>query len=73
MVDMRRHLPRPEAFAALTNLSSTVITRLAYRPEESFADTLERVKTVMDEKKGARIGLNVFIKLDLVHRLPPAE
>ncbi len=73
MVDMRRYLQRPAAFDALTNLSSTVITRLTYRPEESFAETLERVKGLMDEKKGGDIGLNVFIKLDLTHRLFPSR
>ncbi len=69
MVDMRRYLGQLEAFNALTNLSSTVITRLEYRPEEDFEDTLNRVKSVMDEKKSSNIGLNAFIKLDLVYRL----
>ena len=48
-----------------------VITRLEYRPDEGFADTLGRVKAVMDEKKGGDIGLNAFIKLHLIYALLP--
>ena len=71
MVDMRRYLGKAGGFDALTNLSSTVITRLDYRPDEGFAETLARVKTVMDEKKGSDIGLNGFIKLALIYKLLP--
>jgi NRPS condensation-like uncharacterized protein len=71
MVDMRRYLGEAGGFGALANLSSTVITRLEYRPEESFADTLGRVKAVMDEKKEVDMGLNAFIKLDLIYKLFP--
>jgi NRPS condensation-like uncharacterized protein len=46
-----------------------VITRLEYRPEERFEGTLGRVKTIMDEKKGSDIGLNGFIKLNLLYRI----
>ena len=73
MVDMRRYLPQPGAFDALANLSSTVITRLTHRPDENFAETLDRVKAEMDEKKGGHMGLNLFIKLDLSHRLLPSR
>ena len=69
MVDMRRYLGETERFSALTNLSSTVITRIKHRPEEKFEDVLGRVKAVMDEKKGSNIGINAFIKLDLAYRL----
>lgn len=69
MVDMRRHLGEAERFTSLTNLSSMVGTELDYRPEEGFADTLVRVKGIMDEKKVGGIGLNAFVKLDLVFRL----
>jgi len=48
-----------------------VITRLEYRPDEGFADTLGRVKAAMDEKKDRDIGLNGFIKLHLVYTLLP--
>lgn len=68
-VDMRRHLGEAERFASLTNLSSMVGTQIAYVPEEGFAGTLGRVKTIMDEKKLGGIGLNAFVKLDLVFRL----
>jgi len=56
MVDMRRYLEGPVGFDALTNLSSTVITRLTYRPEEGVAETLKRVKAVIDEKKGVGVS-----------------
>ena len=71
MVDMRRYLGEAGGFGALANLSSTVITRLKYRPDEGFADTLGRVKAVMDAKKGGDIGLNAFIKLHLIYALLP--
>ena len=69
MVDMRRYLGAPKRFSALTNLSSTVITRIEHHPEDEFEDVLKRVKGLMDEKKGGNIGINAFIKLDLVYRL----
>ncbi len=69
MVDMRRYLADGDAFTALTNLSSTVVTRLRREPGEAFPGTLGRVKAAMDEKKGADIGLNAFVKLDLLYRL----
>ena len=69
MVDMRRYLGETGEFKSLTNLASTVITRLEYRPEERFEGTLGRVKAVMDEKKASNIGLNGFIKLNLIYRI----
>lgn len=73
MVDMRRYLASPRRFDALTNLSSTVITRLAYHPGEDFSHTLARVKTMMDSIKEGKIGLNGFTKLNLVHTLFPSR
>jgi NRPS condensation-like uncharacterized protein len=69
MVDMRRYLKKGGEFVSLTNLASTVITQLAYWPEERFEATLVRVKAIVDKKKGSNIGLNGFIKLDLMHRI----
>jgi len=69
MVDMRRYLIGVVEFVSLTNLASTVITQLEYRPEERFEGTLVRVKAFMDKKKESNIGLNGFIKLDLMHRI----
>jgi NRPS condensation-like uncharacterized protein len=69
MVDMRRYLLKSETCIALTNLTSTVITQLEYRPEQSFEDTLGKVKAIMDEKKSGDIGLNSFIKLNLIYRI----
>src|SRR5208283_5299310 len=67
MVDMRRHLGEAGERRSLTNLASMQITQLDYRPEERFESTLLRVKAVMDEKKGADIGLNGFIKLSMLY------
>jgi NRPS condensation-like uncharacterized protein len=69
MVDMRRYLANGDEFTVLTNLSSTAITRLKRQSEEAFAGTLSRVKTEMDAKKGGDIGLNAFVKLNLLYRL----
>ena len=44
MVDMRRYLKKGGEFVSLTNLASTVITQLAYWPEERFEATLVRVR-----------------------------
>ena len=71
MVDMRRYLRKRAGYGVPTNLSSTVITRLEYRPDESFADTLNRVKAIMDEKKDGDIGLNGFIKLHAIYGMLP--
>jgi NRPS condensation-like uncharacterized protein len=69
MVDMRRYLEKGGEFTSLTNLTSTVITQLEYSPEEHFENTLGRVKAIMDKKKGSNIGLNGFIKLNLMFRI----
>jgi NRPS condensation-like uncharacterized protein len=69
MVDMRRYLKETEEFTSLTNLTSMATIRLDYRPEESFEGALARVKALMDEKKRGDLGLDGFVKLDLVYRL----
>ncbi len=67
MVDMRRYLGETREVKSLTNLTSMQVTQLDYKPGERFEGTLGRVKAVMDEKKGADIGLNGFIKLSLLY------
>ena len=62
---MRRYLDRSEEFTSLTNLTSMVVTEFDYRPQERFEGALGRVKAILDAKKGAAIGLNGFVKLDL--------
>jgi NRPS condensation-like uncharacterized protein len=69
MVDMRRYLKEAGKFTSLTNLASTAITQLEYRPEERFKGTLARVKAIMDKKKRSNIGLNAFIKLHMMYRI----
>jgi len=69
MIDMRRYLDKPKNCTALTNLSSTVLTELEYKSAEHFEVTLRRVKAIMDKKKGSNLGLNGFIKLDILYRI----
>ena len=71
MVDMRRYGVAGADFTTLSNLSSTVTVGLNCRPNEEFADTLERIRTEMARKKISNIGLNAFVKLDLLFRLFP--
>jgi NRPS condensation-like uncharacterized protein len=68
MVDMRRYIQKTAEFGPLTNLSSTVNTELEFRLDEAFDDTLGRVKATMEEKKGSNLGLNTFVKLNLIYR-----
>jgi NRPS condensation-like uncharacterized protein len=69
MVDMRRYLDDGGEFTSLTNLASTAMTQLEYRPEEHFEGTLRRVKAMMDRKKARSIGLNGFIKINLIFQI----
>jgi NRPS condensation-like uncharacterized protein len=69
MVDMRRYLEKSEEFLYLTNLASTAATNLSNIPGEPFEGTLARVKAVMDKQKSSDIGLNGFLKLDLIFRV----
>jgi len=69
MVDMRRYIEKARKLKSLTNLSSTTSTQLEYRPDERFDETLYRVKSIMDRKKAANLGLNAFIKLDFIYRI----
>ena len=68
MVDMRRHIEKSRKLKSLTNLSSTVSTHLDLRPGEHFEETLHRVKSIMDLKKGANLGLNALIKVGFIYR-----
>ena len=68
MVDMRRHIEKSRKLKSLTNLSSTVSTHLDLRPGEHFEETLHRVKSIMDLKKGANLGVNAFIKVGFIYR-----
>lgn len=65
MVDMRRYLS-PGAGRPLTNLTSTVATRIAQARGESFEATMLKVKSRMDALKRGGIGLGGFAKLSLL-------
>ena len=68
MVDMRKYLENKN-FDSLSNLSSIVITRIAVKPSESFEDTLSKVNREMNMKKANQIGMNGFVKLNLICKL----
>jgi len=69
MVDMRRYLGGTVESPSLTNLSSMVSTKLSFRPDEPFDDTLARVKSEMDARKKSHPGLNACVKLALLFRI----
>ena len=59
-IDMRRYLPERER-GVVANLSSAVYPSLAEIPNESFQDTLERVKASMDRLKQQNPGLGALL------------
>jgi NRPS condensation-like uncharacterized protein len=68
MVDMRRYLTRND-FDALSNLSSTIITYVPVNASESFRETVLKISGEMKKKKSADIGMNGFVKLNLIFKL----
>ncbi|WP_414732752.1 hypothetical protein [Acetobacterium carbinolicum] len=70
MIDMRRYLA-DKGFQAVTNLSSTVAIRIAVVPGETFSQTLNKINTEMAAKKSGNLGLNTFLKLDLLFKFFP--
>lgn len=68
MVDMRRYLKNKE-FDTLSNLSSTIITQVPVSASESFSATVSNISGEMKRKKSTDIGLNGFVKLDLIFKL----
>lgn len=68
MVDMRRYL-KDKDFDALSNLSSTLIPHVPISASESFNETVSKISREMKKKKAADIGVNGFVKLNLVFKL----
>lgn len=68
MVDMRRYLKKKE-FDALNNLSSTIITHIQVSSSESFDETVSKISREMKRKKSTDIGVNGFVKLNLIFKL----
>ena len=68
MIDMRRYLSEKSIYS-LANLSSTVIIRTAVLPGESFQQTLSKVSQETRLKKEHFLGLNTFLKLDLLNKI----
>lgn len=68
MVDMRKYLKDKKA-NSISNLSSTVITKISINPTESFKETLTKVNKQMTMKKTNYMGMNGFIKLALLFKL----
>lgn len=65
MIDMRRYL-KNKNFDTLTNLTSTTAISISVEPGEDLCKTLAKVNTEMNAKKNNYIGMNGFIKLDMV-------
>ena len=68
MVDMRRYL-KDNRFHTLSNISSTIIMDVPINASESFDDTVSKIAREMRIKKSTDIGVNGFVKLDLVFKL----
>jgi Uncharacterized protein containing a NRPS condensation (elongation) domain len=67
MIDMRRYL-EDKSLHSLTNLTSMVMITVAVSPEENFESTLAKVHAKMLSKKDHFLGMNSFLKLDLLFR-----
>lgn len=68
MVDMRRYL-KDNRFDTLSNISSTIIMDVPVNALESFNDTVLKIGRETRIKKSTDIGVNGFLKLDLVFKL----
>ena len=68
MIDMRRYL-KDKSFKTLSNLTSTVITKITVNPDETFNETVYKVNHEMNIKKANYIGLNGFVKLDFATKI----
>ena len=67
MIDMRRYLEN-KSFKALANLSSTVIINAEISPEESFAQSISKIRESVNAKKANFLGLNTFLKLEALFK-----
>jgi NRPS condensation-like uncharacterized protein len=72
MIDMRRYLA-DNGFQAITNLSSTVAIQIAVTKGEPFSQTLNKINTEMAVKKAGNLGLNTFLKLDVLFKFFPKK
>lgn len=70
MVDMRKYIDDSH-FTALSNLTSTVNTRIEVDTSENFEDTLAKVHLEMNRKKEKHIGISGFAKLSAIFGLCP--
>ncbi|MDP4145430.1 MAG: hypothetical protein Q8936_13255 [Bacillota bacterium] len=65
MIDMRRYL-EDKSFYTLTNFTSTAAISIAVNPGEDFCKTLGKVKLDINSKKNNHLGMNGFLKLDML-------
>ena len=68
MVDMRRYL-NDNSFNTLSNISSTIIMDIPGNASEDFGDTVLKIGQETRIKKSTDIGVNGFVKLDLIFKL----
>lgn len=73
-VDMRRYLPENRR-GCIANLTSYIYSSLSKVADESFIDTLQRIKKCMDQYKQQHPGLGTmfFISLAGLNRRKPLE
>lgn len=70
VMDLRRYLPNRKA-AGVCNLTSTILCDIDFKEEESFNETVSKVKRVMDRQKNHLPGLKGLLQLDLIFSLFP--
>lgn len=68
MIDMRRYL-EDKSFHTLTNHTAIVSINITVDPSENFYETLAKVKSEMLAKKTGFLGINTFVKLDVLFRM----
>ena len=65
MIDMRKYQKHNE-FKALTNLTSSVATSTTIGKGETFDETVKKINSEMLKKKSNYMGMNGFIKLEIL-------
>lgn len=70
VMDLRHYLPDKKAEEICT-LTSTILCNIDYLADESFRETVSRVKRTMDKQKSEFPGLKGLLLLDLIFSLFP--
>ncbi|MBC3798223.1 WS/DGAT domain-containing protein [Acetobacterium tundrae] len=70
IMDLRHYLPDKKA-DEICNLTSTILCNIDFKAEESFSETVVKVKRTMDRQKSQLPGLKGLLLLDIVFSLFP--